>query len=353
MKVIHMPSATGGNSWRLAQGERELGIDADVYYGYGATSWLQYPQDGICKANNRIEALFELYKKAISIAKEYDIIHMNYGKSLIDFSYKGINYWDLPMYKKQKLFMTYNGCDVRQKYERIRQADICACKYDDCYEGCCLDVNVEILKKKRISMLHERGVKMFAVNPDLLNFLPEDAQFLPYAINERDFEKRREYNVGKSIKIVHAPTQRVCKGTDVILDVIDRLKKRYGNNIDFQLIEKIPNREALKMYREADLLIDQLRIGWYGGLATETMCMGIPTIAYINEEDLKYIPKEMAKDCLDSIINANEFTLYDVLENIINNPSILVQKREAGMEYINKWHNAVNVAKITKAAYES
>ena len=353
MKVIHMPTSTGGNSWRLAQGEKQLGLDSRVYYGYGAINWLQYSYDDACVASNKLKALFELYKEVNTISKEYDVVHMNFGQSLIDFPGKGINYWDLKRYKNQKLFMTYNGCDARQKYVRIKQADICACKYDDCYNGCCNNAKVEKHKKERIEMLDAMGVRMFAVNPDLLNFLPEGSLFLPYAIDVGAFKERAKYEVAKKIKVVHAPTQRACKGTEAVIKTINKINVEYKGIIDFQMIEKVPNSKALEIYREADLVIDQLRIGWYGGLATETMCMGIPTIAYINEEDLKFIPKEMAKDCLDSIINANEFTLYDVLENIINNPSILVQKREAGMEYINKWHNAVNVAKITKAAYES
>ena len=33
------------------------------------------------------------------------------------------------------------------------------------------------------------------------------------------------------------------------------------------------------MYAQADLVVDQVLIGWYGALAVETMAMGKPVIA--------------------------------------------------------------------------
>ena len=112
------------------------------------------------------------------------------------------------------------------------------------------------------------------------------------------------------------------------------------------------NREAIKRYREADIIIDQLRVGWYGAFAVEAMKMGKPIIAYINTKDLKYIPKAMARDVVESIINANEFTIEDVLWEYLDNRTEINKKQEAQLEYVNKWHNPVYVAAITKKEYE-
>ena len=112
------------------------------------------------------------------------------------------------------------------------------------------------------------------------------------------------------------------------------------------------NDEALKKYREADIVIDQLRIGWYGAFAVEVMKMGKPVIAYINERDLKYVPAEMAKECKESVINANEYNIEDVLSLYINDRKELNKRRDAQLEYVNKWHNPVYVASITKRVYE-
>ena len=78
---------------------------------------------------------------------------------------------------------------------------------------------------------------MWAVNPDLLNFLPpEKSSFLPYAVYTEykdipafDFSRRK-------LKIVHAPTNRACKGSDIITGVIGELSKTLGDSFSFELI---------------------------------------------------------------------------------------------------------------------
>ncbi len=105
-------------------------------------------------------------------------------------------------------------------------------------------------------------------------------------------------------------------------------------------------------YGKADIVIDQLRIGWYGAFAVEVMKMGKPVIAYINEDDLKFIPQEMAKDCREAMINANEESIEKVLWDYIENRGCLELKRNAQMEYVRKWHDPIYVASITKKVYE-
>lgn len=352
MKVIHFPTSVGGMSWALAQGEKTLGLDTTVFYKN--TNWINYPYDiSLEKCGNRIKYELRKAQTAFDFARKYDVFHMNFGSSLIDFPQFHLDYLDLNLYKGKKVCVTYNGCDARQKYKRIKQTSLSACHYDDCYNGMCLSGKKDKTNARRIEKLRKKNVTMFALNPDLLNFLPSTAVFLPYAIDESSIRKKENYKIKKKINIVHAPTERVCKGTNDILTAISRINELYPNKIEFKLIEKIPHEEAMKLYIESDLVIDQLRIGWYGGLAMETMCMGIPTIAYINEEDLHFIPARMRKDCLDTIINANANTLLSVLEDIINNTHILYQRHEASMEYVHKWHTAKYVASITKKYYES
>lgn len=351
MKVIHFPLSVGGMAWELAQGEKKLGLDSTVFYQ--SANWLQYPYD-ICLpwCGGKVKYEIKKAQTAYKFSKLYDVFHLNFGTSLIDLPNLYLDYLDLPLYKNKKVCVTYNGCDARQKYKRIRQTEISACHYDDCYDGVCMDGKKDKVRARRIQKLHRHGVTMFALNPDLLHVLPDEAVFLPYAIDESKVQKRERYEIKDKIKIIHAPTQRACKGTDDILEAVERIEREYPDTIELKLIENMKHEEAMKLYREADLVIDQIRVGWYGGLAMETMCMGIPTIAYINEEDLHFIPSAMAKDCLETVINANGNTLFSVLENIIHNPQILYQKHEASMEYVHRWHAAKYVASITKQYYE-
>ena len=80
---------------------------------------------------------------------------------------------------------------------------------------------------------------------------------------------------------------------------------------------------------------------------------GKPLGVFIREEDLKFIPKEMAQDLNDAIININPYNIEEELSKYVENIDLLYKKSEASIEYVNKWHNPLYVASLTKQVYES
>ena len=52
--------------------------------------------------------------------------------------------------------------------------------------------------------------------------------------------------------------------------------------------------KALKIYEEADIVIDQVLIGWYGGFGVEVMKMGKPLAVYIRRR-FKVYPQTNVK----------------------------------------------------------
>ena len=114
----------------------------------------------------------------------------------------------------------------------------------------------------------------------------------------------------------------------------------------------MPNNVALQIYKEADLVIDQVLIGWYGAFAVECMKMGKPVAVFIREEDLHFIPREMSRDLKDAVINVGAFDMDEVLARYLENISLLFEKSEAGQEYVHRWHDPVAIAQITRAAYQ-
>jgi len=81
--------------------------------------------------------------------------------------------------------------------------------------------------------------------------------------------------------------------------------------------------------------------------------MGKPVMAFIREEDLKFIPEEMAQECRQAIINVDPDNLYEKLCFLLENSEVLKRYREAALDYVYRWHDPVYVARITKSVYES
>jgi hypothetical protein len=352
MRVLHLPTVVGGMAWGLAQGEKKLGLDSQVL----VTSNLRmnYPYDtSLHWEKKRALGVFLSSLKAFwEHRRRFDVYHFNFGSTLVDFRRLGIHHWDLPFYGKGRKVFTYNGCDARQKYKTMTRTEIAACHEPGCYGDMCASGARDKMRERRIRKVSRYAHHLFAVNPDLLHFLPESfSSFLPYCVATWDEIPAPRYQINREITVVHAPTDRAAKGTNTILAALEHLKQKYPLRI--VLVENRSHTEALDMYRQADLVIDQLLVGWYGSVAVEAMKMGKPVAVYIREEDLSFIPEPMAKDLREAVIQIDPFSMEAVLEEYLQNPKLLSLKSEAGQAYVHRWHDPLYVASLTKAVYES
>lgn len=355
LRVLHLPSSVGGHAWGLSRGEREIGITSDVLLRNN--NWLNYPSDidlQINNSDNKLEKAYKMLKGFFKIYGKYDVYHFNFGSSLIDIPNWGINLLDVPFYgRDRKIVVTYNGCDARQKYATIDKYDYSACHRDGCYDGTCLNKKLEDNKKERIAKFAKYANCMLAVNPDLLSFLPKSAVFFPYAISEWNNIEKIGVRPRKEFHIVHAPTNRICKGSDYVIEACKRVKEKYHDYVKISLVEKIPNEEALKIYADADLIIDQVLIGWYGGFAVEALKMGKPVMCFIRKSDLQYIPRIMADECEDAIINVDKDSIFDKICELIENRDELIRYADRGWEYVNNWHDPIKLAHKMNEYYQS
>ena len=150
-------------------------------------------------------------------------------------------------------------------------------------------------------------------------------------------EEKREHN--DSIKILHAPNHMNIKGTKFIEAAIKRLKEE-GYKIDYQRMQRLPNEKVLQAIQEADLVIDQLIMGWYAMFAMEAMASGKPCVCYIRED---LIDSFARIGCLNRndipFISASTETIYEKLKNLLDNPELLNVFGKKSREYVTKYHS--------------
>jgi len=355
MKVLHLWKDIAGNSWGLSRGERTLGLQSDLLIH--ANTYFKYPADLNLNLDRfdgyKIQYLLRFFE-FLKFRKKYDIFHFNGGSSFLhrtDFSF--FNQFELPFYPKSaKLFVTYNGCDARQKYPTMARTQTAACHNPNCYGGMCNSGKLDEERRRGIAKMTRFVHHIWALNPDLLYFLPEEkASFLPYTVAHFTPQSLPP-KMRKKMIVAHAPTNQEAKGSKFVLEALNQLQKKYPDQIEVLLVEGKSHEVALEIYRQADLIIDQILIGWYGAFAVEAMLMGKPVIARIALGDLKFIPPAMAKELNETIINANPATIYTVLEECLQNRTLLEEKGKASLAYATKWHHPEYVANLTKTQYE-
>jgi len=138
--------------------------------------------------------------------------------------------------------------------------------------------------------------------------------------------------------VVHAPSHREIKGTEFILSSVDRLRKE-GVRFEFRLIERMPHPQAQRLYRDATIVIDQLRIGSYANLSMEAMALGKPVICYIREDLRSSFPPELP------IVSADPDTIYETLRDLLRQPERWAALGMQGRAYVERYHGMDRVAR--------
>jgi hypothetical protein len=84
------------------------------------------------------------------------------------------------------------------------------------------------------------------------------------------------------LRVVHASNHRLTKGTASLIAAVEDLRAQ-GVPIELTLVERIPNTQALEIYRTADVVFDQCLIGFHGYFALEAMAMAKPVMCFIRK----------------------------------------------------------------------
>lgn len=91
----------------------------------------------------------------------------------------------------------------------------------------------------------------------------------------------------RPLRILHAPNHRTIKGTRFFIAAVDELRAE-GVPVELQLLERVPNDRVRDAIREADVIADQLIVGWYAMFALEGMAMRKPVLCNLRP-DLKQL----------------------------------------------------------------
>ncbi len=162
--------------------------------------------------------------------------------------------------------------------------------------------------------------------------------FYPY---EGDDVPSKIHNEDKKVKIVHSPTNRIFKGTNLILKVIEEVKKI--RDIEFILLENLPREKVLKVKSTCDICIDQVggKFGGtgYGKSGLESLVMGIPTITNMTEAYQKFLRDN------PFVVANNEKELKEKLIELIDNKNLREDIGKRSIEWVKQYHSYENVYK--------
>ena len=179
---------------------------------------------------------------------------------------------------------------------------------------------------------------------DAIRWVPE-ASVIPPGVDLAAITPAPPSGRGRPV-VVHAPSSRRRKGTDHVLHACA------GLDVDLRIVEGLHHEEALALYRDADIVVDQLNAGWYGLFAIECMALGKPVVTFLHEEATRRT--EAAYGLPVPVVNASADTLRDRLEELVAlGPDGRGEIGAASRAYVERVHDLELVTDQLVALYES
>jgi len=153
-------------------------------------------------------------------------------------------------------------------------------------------------------------------------------------------------DLSRPLRILHAPNHRSVKGTAQFIRAVEELQKE-GVAVELMVIEKMPNDQLREEMRRADVIADQLLIGWYAVFAIEGMALGKPVICYLRDDliDL-YVASGLLVEGELPLINASPASIKQVIKNLAMNRSRLEETGKLSREFVVKHHSIENLGRL-------
>jgi glycosyltransferase involved in cell wall biosynthesis len=215
-------------------------------------------------------------------------------------------------------------------------------KIVNCYFGDDLRTRGIVKKMDELSDLNLTFEYDHTLRHPNINFL-----FFPYNKDLIKYVSDDDYNSSDIIRIIHSPTNRFVKGTQSVIDAIEKVK-RSGRKFEFLLVENQPRDKVIEIKSICHLAIDQIgnRGGTgYGINSIETLAMGLPTITDMNGGMDTWLPE-------NPFIVAGAGNLADKIIELLDNRSLLLSYRQKSRVWVVKYHSYESVFKKLMEYYK-
>lgn len=235
------------------------------------------------------------------------------------------------------VMMLCHGSDIRLPSRHI------AANADSPFLDSLADVApvLENIASRNRRLLDKLGLPVLVSTPDLLLDVPY-ASWLPVVVDP-DVWASDELPLRRSVPVVaHAPSSGSVKGSELIDPI---LKKLEGEGlIAYHRVEGVPFAEMPRVYKDADVVIDQLRLGDYGVAACEAMAAGRVVVGNVSPTARRFIADHTEHDL--PIVQAAAHDLEEVLRGILSDRPRYEQVAASGEAFVRSVHDGTESAKV-------
>ena len=307
MRVLHCPVNTAGIPWANSQALRRRGIESDLLV---FNRYKLHPEADISleRHGKLLRQQATQWRAFLKLLPRYDVFHFYSSVTLVP---KSVQFRILHALGKKGVYQ-YLGSDIRGKTrEQLAYG---------------LKADAEIVSSYD-AIRWVPGADVILPGVEVAKIAPA----IPSADKKRPL-------------IIHAPSSRRRKGTEHVVAAVESL------DADFRVVEGLTHDEAFELYREADIVVDQLNAGWYGVFAIECLALGKPVVTFLLEEAVRRT--EQAYGIEVPVVSATAETLREQLRPLVADAALRHRVGTASRAYAERLHDIDAIAGELIELYE-
>ena len=376
MKILLMGEYSNVHA-TLAEGLRKLGHHVTVLSN--GDFWKNYPRDiDLVRKPGKLGGIMYMMKLYTNVHKlrGYDIVQL-INPMFLELKAERI----FPIYQylrkhNKKIILGGFGMDYYWVSVCCKDKSL---RYSDFNIGDELRTNADALKERKDWLGTEKGRlnQMIAEDCDgiitgLYEYwacyqpgFPQKTTFIPFPIkpklitsgNGNSYTNAENHQVipldiPKKVKLFIGinKSRSEYKGTDIMLKAAQAIAKKYPDKAELRIAESIPFAEYVKMMNGSDAILDQLYSYTPSMNPLEAMARGIICIGGGEPENYEIIHEDKLRPIINVLPNYE--SVYQELEHLVLHPELVPLLKQQSIEYINKHHDYIKVAKRYEAFYQ-
>ncbi|MFI6827185.1 hypothetical protein ACIBG5_08805 [Kribbella sp. NPDC050241] len=226
--------------------------------------------------------------------------------------------------------LLFHGSDIRLPSRHAKRE-----RWSPFVPGDELTERLETQARRHAELVESLGLPVFVSTVDLLDDVP-DARWLPVAIDATRWQQAaRPLFTGERPVVAHVPSNAKLKGTEEIDAVLTRLHE--SGAIEYRRITGVPHDRMPSVIGDADIVVDQLRIGLYGVAAAEALAAGRIVVSYVGDAVRHRVRSLTGREV--PIVEADPDTLGDVVTGLIADRDAAAEWAAAGPGYVAELHD--------------
>lgn len=256
-------------------------------------------------------------------------------------------YYEFKTLKKlgKKIVCYFCGSDIRspmlaRKYAIDHDIDVTSTYYDQLSPSHLTEKYER--QQQRIALSAEKfSDTIFSSPVDSISYLTRSTFPFIYFYPDEKYNKYNEkYEDIKIIKILHAPSSPIFKGTQLVRAAIKKLKIE-GMKFEYRELFGVPNEEVLFALKESHIVLNQfysIGFGLFGIEALASHC-ALLTSADVN------IDTSLPQDAEGAWLVTRYWQVYDNIKFMLNNPEEIKKYADKGFEWAQKHYSFSNAQK--------